>query len=72
MKLDELTLAQVRAMQEELVNPAIEHRRIVEIIRIIAMLRPGLIERVILDHYEYRRNRKRLLGLLPMQTTLAA
>ena len=72
MKLDDATLVQVRALRDELLNPAIEQQRMAEIIRIIAMLRPGLIERVILDHDEYRRNRKRLLQVLPMQTTPAA
>ncbi len=72
MKREEATRAQVRAMQDELLNPAIEHSRIIEIIRVFAGLRPGLIERVVLDHEEYRQNRKQLLRVLRMETTAAA
>ncbi len=72
MKLDEATRADVLKMRDELRQPDISDQRVVEIIRVFAALRPGLIQQVAADHAEYRQNRKRLLKVLPMQTTGAA
>ncbi len=72
MKLDETHRAELRGLRDELLNPAIEHRRILEIIQVFAILRPGLVQQVVIDHYEYKQNRKRLLGRLPLETTAAA
>ena len=72
MKLDDATRADVLKMREELLNPAIKHQRIVELIKVFAVLRPGLVQQVVIDHDEYRRNRKRLLQALPMESTAAA
>ncbi len=72
MKLDEATRADVLKMRDELKQPDISDSRVVEIIRVFAALRPGLIQQVAADHAEYRRNRKRLLRVLPLETTAAA
>ena len=72
MKLDEAPRAEVLKMRDELLNPAIEHSRILEIIQVFAILRPGLVQQVVIDHYEYKQNRKRLLRRLPLETTPSA
>ncbi len=72
MKLDEATRADVLKMRDELKQPDISDSRVVEIIRVMSALRPGLIQQVAADHAEYRQNRKRLLCRLPLETTPSA
>ena len=72
MKLDEATRAELRRLRDELLNPAIEDSRVVEIIRVFAAYDMGVFQRAIADSREYRRNRKRLLGRVPLETTTAA
>ena len=72
MKLDDTQRAEVLKMRDELRQPDISDSRVVEVIRVFAAMRPGLIQQVAADHAEYRRNRKRLLQVLPLGTTMAA
>ena len=72
MKLDEATRRQVECLRDELLNPVIPYRRVVEILSVLAALRPGLVEQIAEDYMEYKRNRKRLLRALPLDSTTAA
>ncbi len=53
-------------------NPAIDVRRVAEIIRVLVALQPGIVRQVVVDHHEYKQHRKRLLGVIPMVTIPAA
>ena len=73
MKVDDATRAEIQTLRDQLRSGRdLTDQEVVRVIRVMAALDRTKLIQAIADDYEYRRNRKRLLKVLPLQTTAAA
>ncbi len=73
MKVDDATRAEIQTLREKLRSGRdLTDQEVVRVIRVMAALDRTKLIQAIADDYEYRRNRKRLLQVLPMETTAVA